>query len=265
MKSFPPLFEDLLNAIPPRLWNNISYLASFFSIGDIGSPISFDGDHGLSLREVDLLTISENERREFLSFCYPQELNERSLEIEYDRAYWPNASTFILRDETKEIVGCAQFVVKRPGHKLPVEWSRIASGYEGEGNYFAIEQDVGEMLSAEIYRLRRSFNITPEKVNVLVTMLFKAIWAKIVETGTAYTYITCDGDSRELRNMYLKRLYFQEAGKMVHFGNHEKKWNLLRKNCLLHEERFATLSKRHFQMQTYFRTGLKRKKLRIAA
>lgn len=253
--------SSLLNLLPASLWNDVSYLSSLFTVPDIGSPIRFNGDFGFTMAEYGTLAMPEPLRREFLSFCYPQGGPERSVEIGYDRSYWPRASTFILRDRSGMIAGCAQFIEKSGSEPLPAENGLIT----GAGGSFSVTRDVGECRSAEIYRLRRAFDIDPARIPLMVTMLFKAIWAKIVQTRTAFAYITCDGRSRELRNLYLRRLFFEDPGVRVTFGREKKEWVLLRKDCLLHEERFAALSWKHFEMQTYFRSNLKQKRLKVAA
>jgi hypothetical protein len=96
-------------------------------------------------------------------------------------------------------------------------------------------------------------------------MMFKATWAKIIQTNMEYVYITCDANSKELQNLYLKRLFFQDTQKLVSFGESGRPWRLLRKDCLLHEKRFAGLSRKHFYLQTYFRANLKTRILKKAA
>ena len=255
---------NLLTLLPVAFWNNASYLSSLFTLPAIGSPIEFKGQYGFRLQEYRTPAMPEGLMRQFLHFSYPEDMPDRGLEICYDRPYWPFSSTFLVFDEDDRIIGCAQFIAKQGENRLPVEYGLVAEGCRGAGGFFRVENDIGRSRAAEIYRLRRSFDVDPAKAPLLATMLFKALWAKIVQTKTEYAYITCDGDSREIRNLYLRRLFFQDPGVRVSFGSSPRQWFLLRKDCLLHEERFAALSRKHFEIQTFFRSNLKRKRLRAA-
>jgi hypothetical protein len=254
-------FLKIIDRINPSWWNRVSYLYSFMTRHFIGSPISFFNEHGFCLREFGMLDMPEGLRRDFLNFCYPQDLPGRAQELEYDRQYWPHCSAFVVWDRCRKIIGCVQFIVKEGTVSLPVEYATVVGGEER----FNVTRDVGSAKASEIYRLRRSFNLDAEKINHLVSMLFKATWAKIIQTNMEYVYITCDANSRELRNLYLRRLFFQDTKKLVRFGKSGGQWRLLRKDCFLHEKRFAGLSRKHFYLQTYFRANLKTRVLRKAA
>ncbi|OGJ87731.1 MAG: hypothetical protein A2268_02430 [Candidatus Raymondbacteria bacterium RifOxyA12_full_50_37] len=263
MSNQAGIVDRILSRVHKNHWNTISYFSSFFTLPRIASPINFDDNCGFTLSEHLIMEMDEELRREFLNFCYPADLPHRSQEIAYDRQYWSTAATFIVRDTGSTIVGCAQYIVKSRKLKLPVEYAVLADG-ERAGDHFSTGLDVGgDCIVSEIYRLRRSFELGHRAVCVVVNMLFKAIWAKIVQTNTVYSYITCDGDSPELKNMYTKRLFFQDSGHFVRYGQDLKRWRLMRKDCMLHEQKFATLSRTHFQMQTYFRANLKTKRLRL--
>ena len=253
----------IVRKLDPKWWDHISHVYSFFSRPFIGSPIKFKGPGGLYIEEFSILEMPELLRRQFIEFCYPQDLQNRFEEINCDRQYWSSASTFLVFDENAKILGCSQYIVRNKNLKLPVEYGRTVEAIPDRG-HFDISQSVGENKSAEIYRLRRSFDVSKRIVGDIVNMLFKALWAKIVQTQTAYVYITCSGDSKELFNLYSHRLFFEDTGIRMSYGQNPKKWCLLRKDCCLHEKRFATLSYNHFQMQTYFRTNLKQKRLCIA-
>jgi hypothetical protein len=249
----------------PRYWNTISHLYSFFTRPYIGSPVEFSGFYGLYLKEYNLLSMPESLRRAYLNFCYPEAMHNRSMEIEYDRRYWPHASTLIVWDQPQRIIGTVQLIRRELTPKLPIEFGVVAQGSPGAGKMFDVGADSGGASSMEIYRLRRTFDIDSHKAPMLVTMMFKAIWAKIIETRTRYLYLSYDSGSAELGNLYQRRLDFKNIGVPLCYGGSGKQWNVLRKDCLLHEREYANMSPKNFLFQTYCRTNLKRKRYSATA
>lgn len=255
------LSNSWIRMFHPTHWNTISHLYSFFTVPSIGSPVEFSGPDGLFLKEWNVLDMPDSLRRQYLAFCYPEDLKDREQEIAYDRQYWPHSSTILIYDNPYGIVGTVQLVPWGPNHKLPVEFARIA----GRNEMLNICDHSRAEPALEIYRLRRSFSIDSHKAPILVTMLFKAIWAKILETHTRYLYLSYDSDSAELGNLYKRRLGFEETGIALCYGESNKEWNLLCKDCLRHEQEYAAQSPRNFYFQTYCRANLKHKRYRVMA
>ncbi|MFH0921439.1 MAG: hypothetical protein V1913_13895 [Fibrobacterota bacterium] len=205
--------------------------------------------------------MDENERRLFLNFCYPSDMPFRSKEIDYDRGYWKHSTNFTIKERNDRIVACVQLIRKQDGMLMPLEYAKISSGLPDAGQPFDVATDCHGGRVAEIYRLRRTFDVSMEKVVTIINMIFKAIWAKIIQDGLSYLYLTCDSESAELRNLYLRRLRFEDTAVTVQYGTSLKNWSLLRKDCLLHERQYASLGPRNFEFQTYCRSHLKNKRL----
>ena len=252
----------LLDIIPKNRWNMLSNIFSRFSIPHIKSPIKFS-HKGFYLKEYSIENMNKELKEKFLLFCYPADMHNREKEIKLDHIYWNYASTFIVFNQSKEIVGCLQFVRKTANNKIPVEYAYVSDVTDDLKTSYDIYSNSPDGRSAEIYRCRRSFELKGIEAINIVYMLFKAAWSKVVQTGTEYVYITYNLENRELRNLYSRKLYFQNPGINVQFGNTPQKWGLLIKDCRLHEEKFASLSKAHFILQTWFRKNNKKKNLII--
>jgi hypothetical protein len=250
----------LLQGIPPNHWNLLSNALSRFSGAQIDKPISFE-ENGFTLQEIPSDYLAGRAREQFLTICYPHDMPNRDQEILIDQTYyWPDASTFIAYNRAKDPVGCVQFLTKNRDSKLPVEYSQVT---DAAPNNPGLHARIPAGRSAEIYRCRRSPDLNGSDSVLVVSMLFKAIWAIIVRTGTQVAYVTYDASNRELRNLYLRKLFFQDPGITVQFDGCDKKWSLLYKDCALHEQKFATLSRAHFYMMTWFRRDLREKNLEI--
>jgi hypothetical protein len=258
------IISPFLKIIPQSKWNFLSNAFARVSIPTIGSPISFN--HGnFILKEFDLLESDELRNKKFLDFCYPSELVDREKEIEIDRQYWRNASTFAIYDKNELIKGCAQYIAKKDNSQIPVELTHIIdkSGKAKDISAIFNKNKVQSGSYAEIYRCRRSFDLRSSDAFSVVYMLFKALWAKIIQESAHSIYITFDANNNELYNLYIKRLCFQDPGIIVRFNNSSKSWRLLVKDCLYEEKEMASLSRTHFFMQTWFRKNLKKKNLHI--
>jgi hypothetical protein len=257
-------FNGLLKLVPQRKWNLLSNMLARVSVSTIGSPISFRYK-GYTLREFNLLEMEPIQRSEFLRFCYPLDLPDRKREIAIDRQYWPNTATFIVFDENNAIKGCAQYISKRNDSRIPIEFAHVI--YKSG----AINGDIGVLCKsllpheryAEVYRCRRSFDSKSHDSFWIIYMLFKAVWAKTIQESMQYLYISYNPEIKELYNLYTKKLCFQNAGVTIRFKNSSKTWGLLVKDCLAQENDFATVSRTHFFMQTWFRKNLKKKNLYI--
>jgi hypothetical protein len=186
---------------------------------------------------------------------------DRENEIDIDHQYWADASTFIVVNKlNNEIVGDIQFIPKKNNNKIPVEFGSIIppenisllNSFKIPGGNFS-----------EIYRCRRSMTLKGIESVIVISMLFKAIWAKVIQTNTAYSYITFDPLLNELRNLYVRRLSFSNPGVFLSFNGSSKKWSLLVKDWIKHETSFATLGKSQFYLLTWVRKNLKKKNLHI--
>jgi hypothetical protein len=249
----------ILNIIPRNKWNLFSKLLAKMSIPTIGSPVSFKyGNY--TLKEFNMLEMPVELKANFFNFCYPLCLKNRKYEIELDRQYWPDAATFLVFDTNNTIVGCAQFILKKKGNKIPIEFAYVATGADnGEGN---INYIVPKGRFAEIYRCRRSFALDGMTAISILLMIFKAIYIKALQTGTEYSLITCDSSIDQLKKLYIKKLSFIDPNITVNYGNSNKAWNLLIKDWKIHESQFSSISKSHFYIQTMGRKNLKRKYLK---
>ncbi len=256
-----PLLNALLQRFPQKTWNFLSSLYTFFTLPTIGSPISFRYD-GFRLVEYVTTSMPPSVFQDFLRFCYPFDMPDRENEIKCDRKnYWEGTSTFLVYKGI-EIVGCVQIIPKTGSQKLPVEYSRIQKN-DGSLDRFKIASLLPDDNVTEIYRCRRSFDLNRmEAINVLL-MLYKAIWAKVIQLGTAYTCISFDSSKQVLKSLYVKKIAFTDPGISLVFGSSPKKWNLLIKDWAEHERSYATISKSHFFLQTWFRSSLKKQHLHL--
>jgi len=249
----------LLDIIPQNKWNILSKFIAAFSIPTIGSPIQF-AFKNFYMKEYKMLEMDESFKEKFLTFCYPADLHNREQEIEFDKVYWGADSTFVIFDRKKEnkIVGCVQLISKSDSIRIPCEYSRLNNNQSFDPLNMYNTDKIGE-----IYRCRRSFDLKLKDSLIVVSMLFKALQAKVNQTNTAYLYITFDSTNRELRNLYTRKMFFQNPEIVVHYGDDPKDWQLLHKDCQLHENKFATIDRSHFYLQTWFRQNLKKKKLTL--
>ncbi len=243
------------------MWNELSNVYTFFTFSTIGSPISF-WYKNFRLQEFPTADIPQPLFNEFLTFCYPEDMPDRQEEIACDKQhYWEKTSTFLVF-KNDQIVGCVQIVPKTATQNLPVEYADVQND-DGTKSKLDISRIISTDNVTEIYRCRRSFDLRKiEAINVLL-MLYKAVWAKVIQLGTAYTCISFDSAKNDLRSLYLNKLNFDDPNISLVFGNSQKRWSLLLKDWERHEQCFATLSKSHFYLQTWFRESLKKKHLHI--
>jgi hypothetical protein len=101
-----------------------------------------------------------------------------------------------------------------------------------------------------------------ETIQVLM-MLFKGVWVKTIECGTAYSCISFDPSKPGLYQMYVKNLAFDDPEISLAFGDDPTRWRLLIKDWLYHETLFAAESFTHFYLQTWGRMGLKHMHLKL--
>ncbi len=246
----------LLDHTPQRYWNTLSNVISRLSLPTIGSPIRFRYQ-GFTLEEYAGENLTGEALEKFIAFTYPPGMPDREREIELDSQYWPFASTFLISDSTGEVVGCIQFVMKRTHNRLPVEFG--IAGSSAADDRFRLQQT----RSSEIYRCKRAESLKGSAAFSVVNMMFKAVNAKAVQTETVISCISYDSRNRLLRNLYKRKLAFDDSGLNLSYGT-EDKWRLLYKDWPKHERTFASLSKSHFYLQTFWREGLKKKNLTSA-
>lgn len=198
----------------------------------------------------------------FLRFCYPADIPDREKEIECDRHnYWEQTSTFLVY-KGSEIVGCVQIVPKTETQNLPVEYATICYK-NGSTARLRLSELVPNNNVTEIYRCRRSFDLNRMEAITVLMILYKAIWAKVIQMGTAYTCISFDRSKKDLKSLYVNKIAFTDPAIVLRFGSDPKQWNLLLKDWAEHEHSFATISKSHFYLQTWCRTSLRKKHLHL--
>ena len=196
--------------------------------------------------------------KNFVDFCYPKDMEKCKNEIEIDKkCYWPYASTFIVFYKKDNIAGSVLFIQKNEERKLPVEKSFIASGNGKVGDPFNVYKDIGNHKVAEIYRLRKSFEVKPRKGYSIIRMLFKAVWVKVVQTNTEYLYCTVDPDKHDLIKLYTN-LGFDDIGVNVNYIHSSKEWKVLRLDCLKFDKYYSTKGRFKFSRMKYFRKNLKK-------
>lgn len=268
MISYEKSVNFVLKKLNRRYWNAFSLFLTYFSKPTIGSPMKYNGPYGLSFQEYPKFSeMPDDIKNKFLNFCYPKDIPDRNKEIKCDRQYRPFASVFIVFDNNGDIVGCAIYLIKTNFNKLPIEYSRIMSKNSDTGEHFDIDKDVGFYNentgiynSVEIYRLRRAFNINSRMIPSIGNMLFKACVAKSLQDQVEYMYMTCSDKSKKLINMYVNRLAFEDPGFIVTYDGLNE-WKAMRRDCVFCDKKLATLSLKHFHLQTYFRKNLKIKSL----
>lgn len=248
-----------IKAFKPKYWNFLSYVISSFSKPTIGSPLAFDGPMGLRLQEyLHFDDMPHAVKEEFVDFCYPLDMPQRQKEIECDLQYLPHASIFLVFYQDT-IAGCAMYIIKKNGNKLPIEYATIVSSEKKEQKFHVPDNGKG-INAVEIYRLRKSFSINNRIAVHVPNMIFKAVWAKSVQIKAMNMYLSCTGNSNQVKNIYQSRLAFEDLQCTVTYDG-KSQWRILKKDNTWHEYKFATLSKRHFLIQTYFRKNLQNKSL----
>jgi hypothetical protein len=246
-----------LRHVPKGHWNDLSAVCSWFSLPVIGSPVN------LSYREFHLSeypadALPRSLLSKFLDFCYPADLPNRDQQIECDRTlYWKNSSTFIISNKQKKIIGCVQIINRTKENKLPVEYAQIINPDGTRSNYDLVK-NLSNMNLSEIYRCRRSFELSSTEAFNVLLMLFKAVWIYTVRTETAFTLISYDIEKPELQQLYVRKLAFHDPGIKLVFGDNPQQWGLLIKDWAYHEKSYATLGKTQFFIQTWCRMSLKK-------
>jgi hypothetical protein len=192
-------------------------------------------------------------KEKFLAFCYPPDMQNREKEILLDQQYWKDTAIFIVFDKTKEIVGSVQFIAKTATNKLPLEYAKIKEDRSTDNQLTGTHYKLSSERCAEIYRCRRSFALDRESSFRVVTSLFKAIWIKTLQTSCEFICLSYDKNNLELKNLYCRKLFFQNTNITLQFDDNSQDWNLLLKYSQIHESIYATLSKSHFYMQTWWK------------
>ncbi len=247
--------DSLLTKISPNYWNLFSHFIALFSLPTIGSPIKFNGPFGMSLVEYkNPSDMPEHIKNQYFNFKYKNQQHNCLKEVEIDKLYESYSSIFIVFNKENEIIGSEMYVIGDKEQKLPVEYSTYNNI---KNEHFNIEEEVGNAKCVEIYKLIRSFNIKRQMVPALISMLFKAVWAKSIQVKADYIYLTCAA-KKGLDALYNKRLAFDGPAIEITYDG-KTNFKALRKGCKFHEVKVAALSKDHFWLQTYFRTGLKKK------
>jgi hypothetical protein len=237
-------------------------LFASISFPTIGHPIRFSY-HGFKLEEFQTNNIPSSLYQEFIDFCYPTDIPDRTQQIERDkRLYWNDTTTFIVFDLTGKIVGCIQIVSKSLLTKLPIEYAYVMYP-NGERKNFDIRSVAPEGEVTEIYRFRRSFTLKDIDTFYVLIMLFKAVWVKTVQLGTSYSFISFDAKEKSLQHLYRRKLSFSDPGITLMFEKDPTPWSLLVKDWDLHNKKFATIAKKQFYMQTWFRRGIKQRGFKI--
>lgn len=254
--SLNKLFEKSLDYIPKRYWNLVNLTVTKFSKKSIGSPIIFSENDELFFTEkLSINDMTEEEYEEFLAFCYPENLSDRTMEIEFDKPYLQSASYFIIRDFEGSIVGCALYITKSLSNRLPIE-----HGIEQQsGNYFDTQKYSSTDKNVEIYRFRRASHLKKRQIRSIIQMIFKGVWAKTIQTGTQYLYLSCSGN-KAIQNLYCKTLDFTPLGIDITYDQ-KTTWHTLVMDCKLHESSFSKISKHTFSLQRYTRKNLLQMKL----
>jgi hypothetical protein len=253
------LIELVIAYVPSEYWNTCSILLALVSKPTIGSPIKFQGekDENLMVQEFAIGAMSEHTFEKFLLFCYPPDMLHRDQEIEIDkRVYWQHASVFLVIDNKENIIACVMYIDASNGTILPIGNGIIALGNGEIGKCFSVAENAGNHSAAEIYRLRRSFAIGRKQVIPVVNMIFKAIWAKAVQSRADYLYCTVEETRKELIGIYEKRLNFEDIKVTLCYGDGSTLWKAYRMNCAWHDKKYATVSKDKFLLQTYVRSNL---------
>jgi hypothetical protein len=246
----------ILDRLPKKYWNNFSRFIAFFSLRTIGSPIEFSYSE-FTLREYDLLKTDETFLNKFLDFCYPaDEIPDREKEIQIDKQYWPATSTYIItRNGDEKIVGCIQAIEKTDEIKLPVEYSSVKEQLICDSDSgWKTEVPHGRM--SEIYRCRKAADVIGKDAVIVISMLFKAIWAMSVNKSMDYSVLSFNSSNHQLHKMYTRKLNFKDSGIEVQYSGSPNMWKLLFCKWTDQEENYSSISKAHFHLLTWFRSGM---------
>lgn len=200
------------------------------------NPLAFESQ-SLKLKEYYTLSDSDTKTAEFTT-------NDK------DFKYWTYSRLFTVLDR-EDIIGCVKLTLKNNKEKLPVEYSKLTSYNDIIFDAFTDSQG---MSVAEINGLRISDNIEIEKRKTTLFMLFKALYIAVNQENIVYTYITYDPKSNGLRNLYINKLLFSDAGILVNYGT-AKNWHLLRKDWVSHERTFP---KHYPEMSEFLKRDFKR-------
>lgn len=252
-------FLDIaLKYIPQQQWGLLSDFLASLSLQRIGNPIAFKYKE-LYLQEYQTNAIPKPVFEKFLDFCYPVDIPDRLQQIKLDqKLYWGSTTTFIIF-KNDFIVGCIQIINRTNSVKLPVEYA-----IQDQKRNFKIESFIPLNSNiTEIYRNRRSFNLTKSEVLQVMLMLFKAIWAKTVQLNTDYSVISFDSSKRDLHHLYCNKLDFYDPHIALTFDSCPIQWSLLVKDWALHEKLYVNKDRKKFYMQTWFKSGLKCKHLHL--
>lgn len=251
-KAIRPIFSSLINSY--------NYILSSFSDGSITSPIKFsDGTFNLTIQEyLNIEDMPKEVQQNYFKFRYSKNPVIRSNEERYDSLYYKNSSVFVVFDRYNQVVGSQLIVVKNDNQKLPIEFSKYSDKTDGNKGLFKLKKTPKNRKIVEIYALKceRSPKIDKRMIPDIVNMLFKAVWAKSVQLKIKYIYLTCSV-TKGLQNLYLNRLSFDGPTINITYDG-KTTYKALRKDCDFHEAQFASISKKHFKTQLYFRKGLKK-------
>lgn len=234
--------------MPRNCWNYFSHFLAAFSLPTIGSPIIFSTKE-LILREETVLSMNAATREQYLNFCYPVSMPNRDEEIAVDKQYWNRMSILNVYLDCR-IIATVQLIQSETGLDLPVNYAK--------SDDVDIAVWTKSKRSIELYRFRRSFDCASYQGVLALFMIFKAVWAKVIQTKTYTGLLTFDADQTMLMNLYAKRLCFTTAGSVT-YNNSDKKWTVLVKDFHQAEKFFAPINKRAFFLQTWNRSNLKQR------
>ena len=252
-------FTDvILDRLPRQKWNSLSRFISSLTIPCIGSPIRFR-TRGFTLREYDLESTPGVIIEQYFKFCYPpDEIRNPEEEFEIDKQYLPSAQTFIVtRDSDQKIVGCLQLVYRSEKVKLPVEFARIFKNESGRCESSNVLDSLPAGKKTEFYRCRKGKDLTGAESAIVVPMLFKAGFIKTIQEKVDYCLLSYYKENSMLRNLYTRKLAFKPSGISIKYPGCDKEWELLYLPTAFLYNDFASLSKTHFYLVTYFRNNFK--------
>lgn len=252
-------FTDvILDRLPRQKWNSLSRFISSLTIPCIGSPIRFR-TRGFTLREYDLESTPGVIIEQYFKFCYPpDEIRNPEEEFEIDKQYLPSAQTFIVtRDSDQKIVGCLQLVYRSEKVKLPVEFARIFKNESGRCESSNVLDSLPAGKKTEFYRCRKGKDLTGAESAIVVPMLFKAGFIKTIQEKVDYCLLSYYKENSMLRNLYTRKLAFKPSGISIKYAGCDKEWELLLLPTTFVYNDFASVSKTHFYLMTYFRSNLK--------
>jgi hypothetical protein len=251
------ILRKVLKHIPKSKWNLVSNILARISLPTIGSPVNFKTGR-FYLKEFDTLSMDSVNFEKFLNFTYPiDELGDRrEKEIEIDRQYWKYSVTFMAFDNKENVVGCVQFIRKEEGMKLPVEYGHVVNQTS------LAHKLIPKGKLTEVYRCRKSDKLRGAESVLVLMMLIKAIWAKVIQTETDYSFISFDGKNKQLKNLYTNKLPFSDPQTSISFDGCPGQWSILYADWRRQEYNYARESIAHFMMSTFCRKNLATKNLK---